>query len=114
MAMRNGIHARALLTMRRLCTDAIMATTESASTGDSLKSSSSSSSLYRRLSALGADSESSVAKVLNRWLREGKSVKKYEIERYVKQLRKYKRFNHALQVISISLYPSNFFHGFFD
>ncbi|RWR76441.1 pentatricopeptide repeat-containing protein, mitochondrial-like protein [Cinnamomum micranthum f. kanehirae] len=99
MAMRYGIHARALLTMRRLCTDAIMATTESASTGDSLKSSSSSSSLYRRLSALGADSESSVAKVLNRWLREGKSVKKYEIERYVKQLRKYKRFNHALQLM---------------
>lgn len=40
-----------------------------------------------------------MAKVLNRWLREGKTVKKYEIERYVKELRKYKRFDHALQVV---------------
>ncbi|PIA28293.1 hypothetical protein AQUCO_07200148v1 [Aquilegia coerulea] len=59
--------------------------------------------LYRRLSALGkAAAESSgetVTKILNQYVREGKVVKKYEIQICIRQLRKYKRFHHALELM---------------
>ncbi|KAF5189530.1 Pentatricopeptide repeat-containing protein [Thalictrum thalictroides] len=59
--------------------------------------------LYKRLSALGkAAAESSgetVTKTLNQYVREGRVIKKYEIQNCVQQLRKYKRFHHALEVI---------------
>ncbi|XP_010249903.1 PREDICTED: pentatricopeptide repeat-containing protein At1g60770-like [Nelumbo nucifera] len=56
------------------------------------------SSLYRRLSALGG-SEASVVDTLNEWVKEGKSVKRVEIIGYVNQLRKYKKYKHALQLL---------------
>lgn len=85
-----------------MCTDATMTTVAAATEArvtSSRSSSSSSSALYRRLAALGGDSEGTVAKTLNGWLREGKTVKKYEIDRFVRQLRKYRRYHHALQLI---------------
>ncbi|ERN02143.1 pentatricopeptide repeat-containing protein At1g60770 [Amborella trichopoda] len=53
--------------------------------------------LYRRLSALG-DSSKSAGQELTRWVGEGKAVKKWEIERIIKELRKFKRFHHALEL----------------
>ncbi|XP_058076860.1 pentatricopeptide repeat-containing protein At4g01990, mitochondrial-like [Magnolia sinica] len=89
------LYARAAT--RRLCTDAVM--TETAAESKVAQSPSSSSSLYRRLSGLGDASSGTVTKTLNKWVREGKSVKKYEIEKYVKELRKYKRYNQALELM---------------
>ncbi|XP_031486989.1 pentatricopeptide repeat-containing protein At1g02370, mitochondrial [Nymphaea colorata] len=54
-------------------------------------------SLFQRLTAL-AGTDGSAGVELNKWLEEGKSVKKWEIERFIKRLRGYKRFKHALQL----------------
>ncbi|KAF9619836.1 hypothetical protein IFM89_009587 [Coptis chinensis] len=54
--------------------------------------------LYRRLSALGITGES-VSKTMNEYVREGKTVRKNEIESCVKQLRKFKRYHHALELM---------------
>lgn len=60
--------------------------------------------LYRRLSALG-NKKGTVASTINEYIREGKKVTKFELENCIKQLRKYKSFNHALEVRSrLSLY----------
>lgn len=53
--------------------------------------------LYRRLSALGATGES-VSNAMNQYVREGKTASKLQILSCVRQLRKYKRFQHALEV----------------
>lgn len=86
------------MAFRRLCTAAAtetkkssMETAKNATTGVGLP-------LYRRLSALGADPEGSVKNTMNKWLREGKSIRAREIVTYVKELRRYKRFEHALEV----------------
>ncbi|KAF0888212.1 hypothetical protein E2562_013667 [Oryza meyeriana var. granulata] len=40
----------------------------------------------------------SAAVVLRRWAEEGRTVQKYELNRVVRELRKYRRFKHALEV----------------
>lgn len=86
------------MAFRKLCTAAVTETTKSsietaknATTGIGLP-------LYRRLSALGGAPEGSVKNTMNKWLREGKSVRARDVVTYVKELRKYKRFKHALEV----------------
>ncbi|KAF5726386.1 pentatricopeptide repeat-containing protein [Tripterygium wilfordii] len=51
--------------------------------------------LYRRIS--GAEI-SSIVPVLKQWLEEGKEVEQSELRKFIKQLRKYRRFRHALQI----------------
>ncbi|XP_011079543.1 pentatricopeptide repeat-containing protein At1g02370, mitochondrial-like isoform X1 [Sesamum indicum] len=55
-------------------------------------------SLYRRLSKLGRN-EGAVASTINEYIREGRPVKKFELDLCVKELRKYKRYSHALEII---------------
>lgn len=63
----------------------------------------SSSSLYRRLSALGSMADGTAAKrVLDEWVSEGKPVKFYNVKGYVRELRKFRNYNLALQVLSSS------------
>ena len=54
--------------------------------------------LYRRLSALGRSGEGSVSRVLNKWVREGGALRVEDLVKHVKELRKYKRHGHALEV----------------
>lgn len=54
--------------------------------------------LYGRLSAVKLTGET-VAQTLNDYIREGNIIKKIELERCVKELRKYARFSHALEVL---------------
>lgn len=59
--------------------------------------------LGRRLLKLIYPKRSAVV-VLRKWAEEGKSIQKYQLSRVVRELRKYKRFKHALEV---SLHHSN-------
>lgn len=54
-------------------------------------------SLYRRLSPVGDWSESMVP-ILNQWVQEGRDVNKPALQLIIKQLRRYKRYKHALEV----------------
>ena len=54
--------------------------------------------LYRRLSTLGA-----TGGTLNQCIREGKVLKKYMLDICIRELRKYRRYQHALEVFSLSL-----------
>lgn len=57
--------------------------------------------LYRRLSALGGRAgEGSVSRVLNKWVREGGAPRSVDLIKHVKELRKYKRHAHALEVFA--------------
>lgn len=55
-------------------------------------------SIYQRLSAMRFDGET-VSQVLNEYVREGKPIRKKELETCVTELRKYRRFQHALQIM---------------
>lgn len=57
-------------------------------------------SLYRRLSPMGDWSESMVP-ILNQWVQEGRDVNKPALQLIIKQLRRYKRYKHALEVSSL-------------
>ncbi|KAH6811213.1 hypothetical protein C2S51_024975 [Perilla frutescens var. frutescens] len=54
--------------------------------------------LYRRLSALGKN-RGMVASTINEYIREGRTVTKVELERCIKELRRYKRHGDALEIM---------------
>lgn len=55
-------------------------------------------SLYRKLSALG-DTDAGVAETLDAWVaKQGKAVSRFDIIYCVNQLRKFKKYNHAIQL----------------
>ncbi|KAI4301522.1 hypothetical protein L6164_034792 [Bauhinia variegata] len=54
--------------------------------------------LYRMLSSVETRGET-VSQTLNRYIEEGKFIKKYELERCIKELRKYLKFQHALEIM---------------
>ena len=60
--------------------------------------------LYRRLSALGGAPAGSVAKAMDEWVQEGKRIRPIQVVKYVRELRKYKRFSQALEVVFLSCY----------
>ncbi|KAJ6795540.1 pentatricopeptide repeat-containing protein, mitochondrial-like [Iris pallida] len=55
--------------------------------------------LYRRLSELGGAPEGAVSRTLNKWVREGRPVRAMELMKHVKDLRKYRRYKHALEIM---------------
>ncbi|XP_062022152.1 pentatricopeptide repeat-containing protein At2g20710, mitochondrial-like [Rosa rugosa] len=56
-------------------------------------------SLYRRILHAGdGNPRVSITPVLNQWLNEGRGVQKPELVDFIKQLRKCRRFNHALEL----------------
>lgn len=57
--------------------------------------------IYRKLSLLTDDHELNASSVLNQWEKEGKKLSKWELCRVVKELRKFKRYSRALEVIRI-------------
>ncbi|KAF5177678.1 Pentatricopeptide repeat-containing protein [Thalictrum thalictroides] len=54
--------------------------------------------LYRRLSALGSRTDVNVGDTIDEWVKEGKSVTKSAILGYIRELRKYKKHDHAIQL----------------
>ncbi|KAG5556314.1 hypothetical protein RHGRI_006800 [Rhododendron griersonianum] len=54
-------------------------------------------SLYRRISPLGAPT-ASIVPVLDQWVEEGRGLKKEQLQNIIKELRRYSRFKHALEV----------------
>ncbi|KAL6988672.1 hypothetical protein U1Q18_014428 [Sarracenia purpurea var. burkii] len=54
-------------------------------------------SLYRRISPMGNPTVS-VVPVLDQWAEEGRTVKKEQLQNIIKELRRYSRFKHALEV----------------
>lgn len=59
-------------------------------------------SLYRRLSSLEMTG-GSASQTLNQYIMEGKAIRKQELERCVKELRKYRKYQHALEVPSVAI-----------
>ncbi|XP_074559071.1 large ribosomal subunit protein mL101 (rPPR4)-like [Curcuma longa] len=55
--------------------------------------------LFRQLSSLWRAPQGSVTRTLNKWLREGKSVRAAQLINYVKELRKVHRYAHGLEIM---------------
>ncbi|KAJ6847257.1 pentatricopeptide repeat-containing protein-like, mitochondrial [Iris pallida] len=55
--------------------------------------------LYRWLSELGGAPEGAVSRTLDKWVREGRPVSAMDLIKHVKGLRKYRRYEHALEVM---------------
>ncbi|KAM2269180.1 hypothetical protein TB2_046927 [Malus domestica] len=53
--------------------------------------------LYIRISRAG-NPRVSVVPILNQWVEEGRDVKKWELQSFIKLFRKYRRYSHALQI----------------
>ncbi|CAB4303866.1 unnamed protein product [Prunus armeniaca] len=53
--------------------------------------------LYHRISRAG-NPRVSIVPVLDQWIEEGRDVNKSELQSFVKMLRKYRRYSHALQI----------------
>ncbi|XP_042490125.1 pentatricopeptide repeat-containing protein At4g01990, mitochondrial-like [Macadamia integrifolia] len=94
---------RGTASLRRLSTATVAATSSAAKDKET--------SLYRRLSALGG-SDLKVADTLNEWVSEGKPVRRFEAIGYINQLRKYKKYEHAIQLLEwIENRGRKFTHG---
>ncbi|KAL3648118.1 hypothetical protein CASFOL_009086 [Castilleja foliolosa] len=66
--------------------------------------------LYRRLSALG-NKKGNVASTINAYIRQGRPVGKFELTACIRELRKYKRYNQALEIMEwMELRKFNFSH----
>ncbi|TVT96808.1 hypothetical protein EJB05_57976, partial [Eragrostis curvula] len=94
--------AGARLLLRRLLSTATEAVTEAAAPASNAAAKAAKKKgarpLYRQLSALGKAGEGSVSRVMNKWVREGGTVRVEDLVKHVKDLRKYKRHAHALEV----------------
>ncbi|KAK4271530.1 hypothetical protein QN277_020214 [Acacia crassicarpa] len=78
--------------LRQMCTEATKLAEPEA------KHSSNEVSLYRKLSSLGLTGRT-VSQTLNQCIMEGKVLKKDELQRCIKELRKYRKFKDALEIM---------------
>uniref|UniRef100_A0A1D1XK80 Pentatricopeptide repeat-containing protein At4g01990, mitochondrial n=1 Tax=Anthurium amnicola TaxID=1678845 RepID=A0A1D1XK80_9ARAE len=88
--------------LRRLCTAAAEAaggSTSASASAVGVAGATKVKPLYRRLSVLGGAPKGAVTQAMNQWLREGRGVKALQVVTYVKELRKYRRFQHALELM---------------
>ncbi|XP_016468967.2 pentatricopeptide repeat-containing protein At1g02370, mitochondrial-like [Nicotiana tabacum] len=76
--------------VRRLCTTAAAAVKEEQCEGDRR--------LYLRLWALEA-TNGSVSETINEYIGKGRVLKKYELNKCIKELRKHRRYQHALEIM---------------
>lgn len=61
--------------------------------------------LYRRINAAG-DEKFSIIPVLGKWLKEGFTIHKAGLREFIKELRRYKRYSPALEVLLCSALSS--------
>ncbi|KAF4356455.1 hypothetical protein G4B88_027640 [Cannabis sativa] len=88
-----GANLRSALAISRVInTHSLSYSTEAISSSSPLTN-----SLYHRISRLG-DPKISMIPVLEQWVEEGRDVRQSELQKIIKQLRKYRRYTQALQV----------------
>ncbi|KAK8639595.1 hypothetical protein V6N13_137968 [Hibiscus sabdariffa] len=93
MNFKNLIPLRSWL-VRKLCTSAA----DNATASGARLAARNRNMLYPRLSALGATG-GTVSETLNDFIMEGKKIRKDELIRCVKELRKYRRYQHSLDIM---------------